>query len=202
MIVDVLPPAHGAMSSLVRIAAGKEESNLQQRTGLVQVYTGNGKGKSTAAFGLALRAYGHGLKVVIVQFLKRADYGEHRAFARLAPQVEVRAFGREGFLHTNGVRDEDYRLAHQALEYAREVMTQGRADILILDEINNALRFGVLQVEEVLDLLDLRPSHVELVLTGRGAPPELIARADLVTEMREVKHPYHAGVASRAGIEY
>jgi cob(I)alamin adenosyltransferase len=202
MIVDVPPPSHVALRSLAKIVAGKEEDNLQQRTGLVQVYTGNGKGKSTAAFGLALRAWGHGLKVVIVQFLKQPNYGEHRAFAHLAPQLEVRAFGREGFLHIDGVTEADYDLTRQALEYAREVMTQGRADILILDEINNALRLGVLQVQEVLDLLKLRPKHMELVLTGRGAPPEVIARADLVTEMREIKHPYHAGVGSRAGIEF
>lgn len=170
--------------------------------GLIQVYTGNAKGKSTAAFGLAVRAAGHGLKVHIVQFMKTGDYGENKALARLAPEIEVRAFGRKGFVHRGGAGPQDYELARQALDYAREIMLSGRADILILDEINNALYFGLLPLHVVLEFLQAKPPQVELVLTGRNAPPEIIELADLVTEMVEVKHPYQQGIGSRAGIEY
>ncbi|TDA64006.1 MAG: cob(I)yrinic acid a,c-diamide adenosyltransferase [Clostridia bacterium] len=170
--------------------------------GLIQVYTGNAKGKSTAAFGLAVRAAGHGLKVHIVQFMKTGDYGENKTLARLAPEIEVRAFGRKGFIHRGGARAEDYELAVQALDYAREIMLSGRADVLILDEINNALYFGLLPLEAVLEFLAAKPPQIELVLTGRNAPREITERADLVTEMLEVKHPYQQGIGSRAGIEY
>jgi len=169
--------------------------------GLVQVYTGDGKGKSTAAFGLALRACGYGLKVVIVQFMKTPDYSEYLAFPRLAPEVEVKTFGRKGFIHRGGARPEDYEQARAALDYAREVMHSGRADILILDEINVAHFFGLLKEEEILALLAERPPQVEVVLTGRNAPPGVIAAADLVTEMRQVKHPYEKGINARQGID-
>ncbi|MBE3582447.1 MAG: cob(I)yrinic acid a,c-diamide adenosyltransferase [Thermoanaerobacteraceae bacterium] len=172
------------------------------KCGLVQVYTGDGKGKTTAAFGLALRAAGHGLKVVIVQFLKTADYGEHKALARLTPEIQVKAFGRQGFVRRQGLQPEDYERAREALSFAREVMLKREADILILDEINVALHFGLLSEEEVLALLETRPPEMELVLTGRGAPERIVAVADLVTEMRPLKHPYSKGVKARKGIEF
>jgi len=170
--------------------------------GLVQVYTGEGKGKTTAAFGLALRAAGHGMKVVIVQFLKTADYGEHKALSRLAPEIRLKAFGRRGFVRRQGLEPEDYEMAREALSFAREVMVKGEADILILDEINVALHLGLLREEEVLFLLEARPPKMELVLTGRGAPERILAAADLVTEMRPLKHPFAEGVAAREGIEF
>ncbi|MGB9885932.1 MAG: cob(I)yrinic acid a,c-diamide adenosyltransferase [Moorellales bacterium] len=170
--------------------------------GLVQVYTGEGKGKSTAAFGLALRAWGQGLRVLIVQFLKPGGCGEHRALEGFAPQLEMRSFGRPGFIGPEGPREEDYRLAREALTYAREAMLNGEADLVVLDEVFVALQLGVLGLDQVLDLLAQKPSTVELVLTGRGAPKEILERADLVTEMREVKHPYRSGLGPRAGIEY
>lgn len=170
--------------------------------GLVQVYTGEAKGKSTAAFGLALRAAGHGLKVLIIQFMKTPDYGEHRSFRRLAPEIEVKTFGRKGFIHRGGARPEDYDQAAAALACAREAMLSGTVDILILDEINNALFFGLLKEKEVLGFLQERPPQVEVVLTGRNAPAGVIAAADLVTEMRQVKHPYEKGIKARQGIEY
>ncbi|MBC7324806.1 MAG: cob(I)yrinic acid a,c-diamide adenosyltransferase [Moorella sp. (in: Bacteria)] len=170
--------------------------------GLVQVYTGDAKGKSTAAFGLALRASGHGFRVLIIQFMKTPDYGEHRAFLRLAPEVEVKTFGRKGFIHRAGARPEDYEQARAALDCAREALRNGRVDILILDEINNALYFGLLKEEEVLAVLAERPPKIEIVLTGRNAPAGIIAAADLVTEMRQVKHPYTRGIKARRGIEY
>ncbi|MBE3571374.1 MAG: cob(I)yrinic acid a,c-diamide adenosyltransferase [Moorella humiferrea] len=170
--------------------------------GLVQVYTGDAKGKTTAAFGLALRACGHGLKVLIVQFMKTPDYGEHKAFRRLLPEVEVKTFGRKGFIHREGARPEDYEQARAALAYAREAVLSGRIDILILDEINNALYFGLLAEDEVLTFLKERPPQVEVILTGRNAPAGIVAAADLVTEMRQIKHPYEKGIKARKGIEY
>lgn len=172
------------------------------KQGLVQVYTGEGKGKTTAALGLALRAAGHGLKVVIVQFMKTPRYGEHRALQYLAPQVVVKAFGRPGFIHRGGAQPEDFEQAHKALSFARETMLKGEADVLILDEINNALHFGLLKEEEVLNFLKERPPKIEVVLTGRNAPLSIIEVADLVTEMRSIKHPYQKGIAARQGIEF
>ncbi|GAW94226.1 cob(I)yrinic acid a,c-diamide adenosyltransferase [Calderihabitans maritimus] len=171
--------------------------------GLIQVYTGNGKGKSTAAFGLAVRAAGHGFKVYIIQFMKTGNfYGEINTFKRLAPEVEVKSFGRPGFIYKESPREEDYKLAREALEYARQVMLADDADIVILDEINNALYFGLISLEEVMELLKQKPPQVELVLTGRNAPMEIIEMADLVTEMLEKKHPYRQGIPGRKGIEY
>jgi cob(I)alamin adenosyltransferase len=169
---------------------------------LVQVYTGEGKGKSTAAFGLALRAWGQGLRVLVVQFLKPGGCGEHRALERFTPELQVRSFGRPGFIGPEGPREEDYCLAREALEYAREAMLKGQADLIILDEVLVALHLGVLTRDQVLEFLAQKPPTIELVLTGRGAPAEIVERADLVTEMREVKHPYRSGVGPRAGIEY
>lgn len=170
--------------------------------GLVQVYTGTAKGKSTAAFGLALRAAGSGLKVTVIQFMKTPDYGEHRSFLRLRPEIEVKTFGRKGFVHRTGMRPEDYTLAEEALEYARNIMKSGGVDVLILDEINVAVYYGLLKEEAVLNLLKERPSKVEVVLTGRYAGAKIIEAADLVTDMCQVKHPYERGIQARKGIEY
>jgi cob(I)alamin adenosyltransferase len=171
-------------------------------TGYVQVYTGNGKGKTTAALGLALRAAGHGLRTYFGQFLKGQHYGELDAVEKLSPLIRIERFGREGFLHiTDGPDDEDIRRAREGLVKCREAMLSGRYDIVVLDEINTAVLLKVLTVEEVLGLLDERPEAVELVLTGRGAPEAVIHRADLVTEMKDVKHYYDRGVKAREGIE-
>ncbi|MGI6713061.1 MAG: cob(I)yrinic acid a,c-diamide adenosyltransferase [Bacillota bacterium] len=171
--------------------------------GLIQVYTGNAKGKSTAAFGLAIRAAGHGFKVVIIQFMKTGAYsGEISGFKRLSPEVEIYSYGREGFVHKDRVQREDVELAHTALAHAEKIMLSGDTDILILDEINNALYFSLLSVIEVVSFIQKKPQHVELVLTGRNAPKEIIEIADLVTEMKEIKHPYQYGINSRKGIEY
>lgn len=170
--------------------------------GLIQVYTGNGKGKTTAALGLALRASGQGLKVCIIQWMKGwPDYGELRAVNWL-PGVELRPFGRPDFVDREHPDPTDVRMAHDALQFAEEVVRGGEYDIVILDEINVALDFGLITLDEVMRLLDAKPPQVELVLTGRNAHPELIRRADLVTEMLDIKHPYAEGVAARKGIEY
>jgi cob(I)alamin adenosyltransferase len=171
-------------------------------SGYVQVYTGNGKGKTTAALGLALRAAGHGMKTYIGQFLKGQHYGEIAAAEKLSPLIRIERFGREGFLHiTAGPDDEDIRRAVQGLRKCREAMLSGRYQIIVLDEVNTAVLLKVLSVQDVLDFLAERPESVELVLTGRGAPQAVIDRADLVTEMKNIKHYYERGVKAREGIE-
>jgi cob(I)alamin adenosyltransferase len=156
------------------------------KRGLVQLYTGDGKGKTTAAFGLALRAVGRGLKVCIVQFIKGGfDYGELYVVNRL-PNITLKAFGRGRFVAEWPPREEDVKLAEEALEFAEKVVKSGEYDVVILDEINVALHLKLISLERVLELIKNKPEHVELVLTGRYAPKEIIDVADLVTEMREV----------------
>jgi len=170
--------------------------------GLIQVYTGLGKGKTTAALGLALRAAGHGLKVYIVQFMKGwPDYGELVSVEKL-PNITLHQFGRPEFVDKDNPDPEDIRQAHQALDHARQIITAGKHDIVILDEINVALDFGLISLAEVLGLLDAKPGKIELVLTGRHAHPDVVKRADLVTEMLDIKHPYAEGIRGRRGIEY
>jgi cob(I)alamin adenosyltransferase len=170
--------------------------------GLVQVYTGDGKGKTTAALGLAMRAAGHGYTVHIVQFMKGwPNYGELEALRHL-PNITLVQFGRVAFVDSECPEPEDGRLAQEAWRHSLDVLRDGRYDVVVLDEINVALDFGLISLTQVLELLDARPSHVELVLTGRRAHPRVIERADLVTEMRAIKHPYDSGVAARKGVEY
>jgi cob(I)alamin adenosyltransferase len=170
--------------------------------GLIQVYTGDGKGKTTCALGLALRAVGQGLKVYLVQFLKGRETGESRAAARLAPELTFRFFGTPGLVNLRAPDPEDLEALRQAWELAKEIIRSGDYDLVILDEINLALAHGLIGLEEALETLRRRPPGVEVVLTGRQAPPEVVALADLVTEMRAVKHYYQAGVPSRRGIEW
>lgn len=170
--------------------------------GMVHVYTGGGKGKTTAALGLALRALGHGLKVYMIQFMKGdPEYGELRAGRRL-DGLTIRQFGRTDFVDRDHPAEEDLTLARQGLEHAREVMAAGSHDLLILDEINVAMDFGLLPVRAVLELIEHKPREMELVLTGRSAPRPVIEAADLVTEMREIKHYYQQGRTARDGIEH
>ena len=168
--------------------------------GYVQVYTGDGKGKTTAALGLALRASGHGMRTYIGQFMKGQHYGELEAL-REHLTITIEQYGDVRCIRREEVAPEHVAQARRGLERAREAMLSGRYDIVVLDEVNMAIWFGLLTVEEVLAFLDQRPEHVEVILTGRRAPPELIGRADLVTEMREVKHYYQQGVLAREGIE-
>lgn len=170
--------------------------------GCVQVYTGNCKGKTTAALGLALRAVGRGLKVIMIQFMKGGGpYGEHLAAARLAPELTIIPTGREGWVNKDNPAAEDVELAAQALALAKEKLLSGEYDLVILDEVNGAAGFGLIRVEDILALIASRPPAVELVLTGRNADPRIIEVADLVTEMVEIKHYYKAGVPARLGIE-
>lgn len=169
--------------------------------GCIQVYTGNGKGKTTAALGLALRAVGRGFKVCFFQFIKGGGpYGEHLAAERLAPLFTVIQSGRPGWVNTKDI-GEDRRLAQEALQQARGLLQSGDYDLFVCDEINGALGFGLLDVDQVLELIRLKPERTELVLTGRNAHEAVIEAADLVTEMREIKHYYKAGVPARTGIE-
>lgn len=170
--------------------------------GLVQVYTGEGKGKTSAAFGLTLRAIGRGLKVYIIQFIKGGfDYGELYVVNKL-PNLTLRAFGKGEFVTEEPPGKEDVTLAQEALKLAEEIVKHGEHDIVILDEINVALNLSLVRIERVLELIRNKPKHVELVLTGRNAPQEIIEKADLVTKMKEVKHPYSKGYKARKGIEY
>lgn len=170
--------------------------------GLIHVYTGDGKGKTTCALGLALAAVGQGFKVFVVQFFKGRATGESRAAARLAPELTLRYFGRPGLVNLRSPAPEDLALLREAWTLARGVLAAGDHDLVILDEINLALAHRLIPLEEALDALRQRPPWVEAVLTGRQAPPELVEMADLVTEMRPVKHYYQAGVKSRRGIEW
>ena len=170
--------------------------------GLIQVYTGDGKGKTTAALGLAMRAAGQGLKVYVVQFMKGwPHYGELNTVAK-QPNITLKQFGRPDFVDRESPHPVDIDMAQEALEHAREVVKSGEYDLVILDEVNVALEWKLIQLEDVLSVLDDKPKTVELVLTGRYAHPEVIARADLVTEMKEIKHPYRKGLSSRRGIDY
>jgi len=170
--------------------------------GYIQVYTGNGKGKTTAALGLALRAAGCGLRSYIGQFLKGQAYGELAAVRKLAPLITIEQFGRKGFVHvTENPDEEDIQRARAGLEKCRRTMLSGRYSLIILDEVNVAVHFRLLSIKDVLDLLDQKPADVEVILTGRYAPPALLRRADLVTEMKEKKHYYKRGVRARPGIE-
>ena len=182
--------------------------------GLVQVYTGQGKGKTTAALGTAFRAVGHGLRVCVVQFLKAGwESGERLAAKRLAPELVIRAFGATQWGDRSKASagapwwelppsEEDRSQAREAMEFARGAVAGGEWDIVVLDEVFGALAHGLISLDEVLGLIRTKPTEVELILTGRDAPPEVIEAADLVTEMAEVKHPFRRGVNARKGIEY
>ena len=169
--------------------------------GLIQVYTGKGKGKTTAALGLALRAWGRGLRVAVVQFMKMGEeYGEISALKKL-PGIDVFQFGRDRLIIKGKHTEEDVRLAKQGLRKAKESLS-GNYDVVILDEVNVVTDFGIITPEEVMDIVRSRAPDVEVVMTGRNAPDLFIEEADLVTEMRMVKHPFESGVLAREGIEY
>jgi cob(I)alamin adenosyltransferase len=177
---------------------------MENRQGLILVNTGNGKGKTTAALGLGLRAWGQGFKVLVVQFIKgNWKYGELQAAKALGPNFVIRQMG-EGFVRKATDDDKEaHRLAaEEALQQARQEIASKQWDMIILDEINYAIKFGILSLEAVLELLEAKPEALHLVLTGRDARPEIIDKADLVTEMKEIKHPYKKGIKAQKGIEF
>jgi len=168
---------------------------------MIHVYTGDGKGKSTAALGLALRAIGNGMRVVVMQFMKGSETGEVLA-QEIIPGLCVAQYGRDAFVDPEKPLDEDYDFARQGFQCAKDVVSSGSAELLILDEINVAVDYGLLPKKEVVEFIKSVPESVELVLTGRNAPSEFVELADLVTEMKEIKHPYKKGVKARKGVEY
>jgi cob(I)alamin adenosyltransferase len=184
--------------------------------GLVQIYTGDGKGKTTAALGLGLRAAGHGMKVLMVQFMKTVRYyGELESVKRLSPNFEIVQKGKPCarpddecleckacFVHPDKPEPEDVAAARDALEFCSDVLRKAEHDIVILDEILYAIKFGLITCDEVAKLVRMKPPDMELILTGGDATAELIDLADLVTEMRSVKHPFQQGIKARKGIEY
>jgi len=168
--------------------------------GYIQVYTGDGKGKSTAAFGLALRAAGARLPVFIAQFVKGMRYSEIEAFEQFPNLITMHQYGRGCFIH-GAPQEEDKRAARDGLAAAREALCSGSYKVVILDEANIATFYRLFEVDDLLELMDAKPDHVELVITGRKADARVLERADLVTEMQEVKHYYTKGVEARKGIE-
>lgn len=167
----------------------------------VHVYTGNGKGKTTAAFGLSLRAVGAGKKVFFAQFVKGKLYSEITAVQDHLPAINVKQYGLRCFIYEKP-KPEDIQAAQEGLKEVNDIIQSGKYDLVVLDEANIALFYQLFEVADLLKLIQDRPEHVELVITGRYAPKEIIEAADLVTEMKEIKHYYNAGVQAREGIEF
>lgn len=168
--------------------------------GYTQVYTGSGKGKTTAAFGLALRAAGAGLKVYIAQFVKGMKYSELDSIEKLSDFIEIKQYGRDCFIFRDP-EAEDIRVAQEGLKEVSKLMQSRKYDVIILDEANIATYYKLFSVDDLLELIQTKPENVELIITGRMADPRIIEAADLVTEMKEIKHYYQKGVQARDGIE-
>jgi cob(I)alamin adenosyltransferase len=171
-------------------------------SGLVEIFTGNGKGKTSAALGVVLRALGHGLRAHVVYFMKGDyPYGE-RSILTLLPGVTFQSFGFTEFCDPANVTEQEKEQARQGLKAARQAITGGEYDLVVLDEINIAVAWKLLDIDDVIRLIEEKPEGVDLILTGRHADQRLIERADLVTDMVEVKHPFHQGIKARRGIDY
>ena len=168
--------------------------------GYTQVYTGSGKGKTTAAFGLALRAAGAGLKVYIAQFVKGMKYSELDSIEKLSDFIEIKQYGRDCFIFRDP-EAEDLRVAQEGLKEVSKLMQSRKYDVIILDEANIATYYKLFPVDDLLELIQTKPENIELIITGRKADPRIVEAADLVTEMKEIKHYYQKGVQAREGIE-
>lgn len=168
--------------------------------GYVQVYTGNGKGKTTAAIGLSVRAAGAGLNVFIAQFIKMGEYSEIKSLKKFSDRITIKQFGRGKFIK-GAPSEEDMEAAQKGLHAVRVALLSGKYDIIILEEGNVAVSIGLLSTDDIIHLIDRKPEHVEIVITGRNASQEIIDKADLVTEMKDIKHYFNKGVAARTGIE-
>jgi cob(I)alamin adenosyltransferase len=179
-----------------------KKTAVKTANGLVIVITGNGKGKTTAAFGQALRAIGQGYKVFVLQFMKGRKYGEFIATEKYLPRLTVRMSGLDSFVMRDNPAAIDIELAQKGLDAAQKAINSGKYDMVILDEINVALDFKLIDLQEVIDIIKNKPAGLDLILTGRYAPPEIIELADTVSEVQEVKHHYSKGIKDRAGIEY
>ena len=190
--------------SLIFLIPRKNQKKMR-KDGLVIVYTGKGKGKTTAALGMALRALGYNYKICMIQFIKGSwHYGEMTSSKRLEPEFELVAVGKGfvGILDDKSPRIEHERIAQEALRLSKEKIESKKYDVIILDEINYAVNLGLVKLEEVLDIIKIKPSKLNLVLTGNYAKKEIIDLADLVTEMREVKHPFKSGLKAKKGIDF
>ena len=176
-----------------------------ENNGLVIVYTGKGKGKTTAALGMALRAIGHDYKICMIQFIKGSwHYGEMSSSKRLEPEFELTAIGKGfvGILDDKTPKEVHQKIAKEAVEIAKQKILSEKYNIIILDEINYAVNLGLVNVDDVLDLIKTKPQNVTLVLTGNHANQQVIDAADLVTEMREIKHPFQKGIRAKKGIDF
>ncbi|RLB61279.1 MAG: cob(I)yrinic acid a,c-diamide adenosyltransferase [Deltaproteobacteria bacterium] len=170
--------------------------------GLVQVYTGNGKGKTTASLGLVFRALGHGFRIHVMQFMKgQTTYGELESAKQFADILTIEQVGLPSFVKHGKQASEDREMAQKALSRAQVLVASGDYDLVVLDELNCAIDFDLVELDVVKELIRNKPAHTELVITGRNAHPDIIELADLVTEMREIKHYFNAGQAARVGIE-
>jgi len=176
---------------------------MADKSGFILLNTGDGKGKTTAAMGAAMRMLGHGKRVCLIQFIKTKPSAELEALKSFGDAVEIHQIGK-GFVGVGGKepRPEDIETAKEALQLAREKISSGDYDLVILDEITYLVSFSLVPVEEICEMLDGKPEHVYIFLTGRGAHPELVKRAAMVTEMKEVKHPFQSGIKARKGIEF
>jgi cob(I)alamin adenosyltransferase len=173
------------------------------KKGYIQIYTGNGKGKTTAALGLALRGAGSGEKSIFIQFMKGQHYGELNSSKMLNGLISIEQYGSDKFCTPDGENfNEHFSLAKKGLKRTFDILKNNSCSILILDEIITSLMFDIISIKEIIDIIKLKPESMELVLTGRNAPKELIDIADLVTEMKEIKHYYQNGVQAREGIEF
>jgi len=177
-------------------------SNTVPHKGLVQIFTGDGKGKTTAAVGTIIRALGHGLRVYIAVFMKGDRISGEWSYLSTLPGITLERFGLKTFCNPSDVKPEEKKQAGLALTAARDALHSNKYDIVVLDEINVAVGWKLIELPEVISLIEERPAGVELILTGRRADPELVKRADLVTEMLKIKHPFDAGIEAREGIEY
>jgi len=175
----------------------------KERHGLIMVHTGAGKGKTTAALGLALRAAGQGLNVLILQFMKgQPGIGAIKALAHCSLPITLKQFGRPGFVQSRACEPLDIYLAHKGLQAFQTAMASKFYDLIILDEINMAIDFGLLEIEDVMSIIAEKPAELHLVLTGRNAKKALLEVADLVTEMLQIKHPFVNGISAQKGIEF
>ena len=175
------------------------------KDGLVIVYTGNGKGKTTAALGLAMRAIGYEHNVCMLQFIKGSwHYGEMDSSKKLEPNFELIAIGKGfvGILDDNSPREEHEKYAAEALRICREKINSGKYNVVILDEVNYAINLGLIDVQEIIKIIKEKPSNLDLVLTGRDVKEEIVELADLVTEMKEIKHPFKSGIKAKKGIDF
>ncbi len=171
------------------------------RKGYIQIYTGSGKGKTTAALGLALRSAGAGHKVFFAQFVKKTECSEHKALERFADLITLVQFG-TGFIRGGKITETQIEAARTGMEEVKKALDSSLYDVVIMDEINIAVHYGLVEVDDVLSLLELKPPQVEILLTGRHADDRIAAKADLITEMKEIRHYMRSGVGARKGIEF